>query len=100
MGEKSTVTVVEPNGKKTITETEKVSVAEVSTEKKLVDKAASSVHTTKSQPTSKYMLGATINLDRDIRLIGGARLGDTPFSGVIEYDTPSRSVSAGILYQF
>lgn len=101
-GEKSTVTVIEPSGKKTVTEIEKTAVAEVTKVNKAVDKVAASAHNTKTTPASqsKYMLGATINLDKDVRLIGGARLGNTPFSGVIEYEPHRHSISAGILYQF
>ncbi len=97
--EKSKVTTTE-GGKTVIVETEKVAeVAKTAAaSNKTVDYSAKVSDTVYTPPA--YSIGITVDIDRNYRLIGGARLGSSPFSGIVEYEPRKNTFSAGILYQF
>ncbi len=97
--EKSKVTTTEA-GKTVIVETEKVAetTKSVATAEKAVDYSAKVSDNTYTPPS--YLLGITVDTDRNYHMIVGARLGHLPLSGIVEYEPHKNTFSAGLLYQF
>ena len=97
--EKSTTTVTE-GGKTTVIATEKIAEVAKTAAKKAVDFTAETAYAKRSTSLPSYKLGALVNTDKEWRVIGAARLGTTPFSGVVEYEFQKNTFAAGLILEF